>query len=74
MSHPVHKNNAELGLRVHKHLVSKGLETPITEKVLSNNEEKINAIIPHFEKIMEALGLDLAVDSLEDTPKRVAKM
>ena len=74
MSHPVHKNNAELGLEVHKHLVSKGLETPITEKVLSNNEEKIDAIIPHFEKIMEALGLDLTDDSLEDTPKRVAKM
>ncbi len=74
MSHPVHKNNAELGLKVHKHLVSKGLETPITDKVLSNNDEKIDSIIPHFEKIMEILGLDLTDDSLEDTPKRVAKM
>lgn len=74
MSHPVHKNNAELGLKVHKHLVSKGLETPITEKVLSNNDEKIDSIIPHFQKIMEILGLDLNDDSLEDTPKRVAKM
>lgn len=74
MSHPVHKNNAELGLRVHKHLVSKGLETPITDKVFGNNEEKIDEIVPHFHKIMEILGLDLADDSLEDTPRRVAKM
>ena len=74
MSHPVHKNNAELGLRVHKHLVSKGLETPITDKVYGNNEEKIEEIVPHFAKIMEILGLDLSDDSLEDTPKRVAKM
>ena len=74
MSHPVHKNNAELGLKVHKHLVSKGLETPMTDKVLSDNNDKIDSIVPHFQKIMEILGLDLTDDSLEDTPKRVAKM
>lgn len=74
MSHPVHKSNAELGLQVHKHLVSKGLETPITDRVYNNNEDKIESIVPHFAKIMEILGLDLNDDSLEDTPKRVAKM
>jgi GTP cyclohydrolase I len=74
MSHPAYKSNAELGLKVHKHLVSKGLETPITDKVYGNNDEKIDAIVPHFRAIMETLGLDLADDSLEDTPKRVAKM
>lgn len=74
MSHPVHKSNAELGIRVHKHLVSKGLETPITDHVYNNNEDKIDSIAPHFAKIMEILGLDLTDDSLEDTPKRVAKM
>ena len=74
MSHPVHKNNAELGSEVHKHLVSKGLETPMTDKVLSDNNDKIDSIVPHFQKIMEILGLDLTDDSLEDTPKRVAKM
>jgi len=74
MSHPVHKSNAELGLQVHKHLVSKGLETPITDRVYNNNEDKIESIVPHFTKIMEILGLDLNDDSLEDTPKRVAKM
>jgi len=74
MTHPVYKSNAELGLQIHKHLVSKGLETPITNRVYGNNEEKVDEIIPHFSKIMFILGLDLTDDSLEDTPKRVAKM
>lgn len=74
MSHPTHKNDAELGIRVHKHLVSKGIETPVTDGVLANNEQKIDAIIPLFKGIMETLGLDLSDDSLEDTPRRVAKM
>jgi GTP cyclohydrolase IA len=74
MSHPAHKSNAELGLKVHQHLVSKGLETPVTDKVLGNNDEKIEIIAPLFKQIMETLGLDLTDDSLEDTPRRVAKM
>lgn len=75
MSHPVHKNNAELGMAVHRHLVSKGLETPITDLVRSRSaEEKIQEIAPHFRTIMEILGLDVTDDSLEDTPNRVAKM
>jgi GTP cyclohydrolase I len=74
MSHPAHKSNAELGLAVHKHLVSKGLETPMTDGVLRPADEKIDEIIPHFHAIMDILGLDLSDDSLEDTPKRVAKM
>ena len=74
MSHPLHKNNAELGLRVHQHLVSKGLETPITDKVLAPAEDKIAAIAPLFNQIMDTLGLDLTDDSLQDTPNRVAKM
>lgn len=74
MSHPVHKNNAELGLKVHQHLLSKGLETPITDKVLNNNETKIKEIASRFTEIMDILGLDLKDDSLIDTPNRVAKM
>lgn len=75
MSHPIHKNNAELGFAVHKHLVSKGLETPMTDLVTSQTaEQKIAAIAPHFKAIMETLGLDVTDDSLEDTPNRVAKM
>lgn len=74
MSHPVHKNNAELGKKVHDHLVSKGLETPMTSNVSVDNEEKIKKIAPLFTQIMDTLGLDLNDDSLIDTPKRVAKM
>jgi GTP cyclohydrolase I len=37
-------------------------------------EEKINKIEYHFAHIMDALGLDLYDDSLNGTPKRVAKM
>jgi len=38
------------------------------------DEEKIKAISWHFSKIMETLGLDLADDSLNGTPFRVAHM
>jgi len=74
MSHPAHKSNAELGMAVHRHLVSKGIETPITDMVSASSEAKIKEIVPHFTKIMEILGLDLTDDSLIDTPNRVAKM
>lgn len=75
MSHPSHKSNAELGLAVHKHLVSKGLETPTTDLVFDlTAAQKVEQIEPHFAKIMEILGLDLTDDSLEETPRRVAKM
>lgn len=75
MSHPAHKSNAELGMAVHRHLVAKGLETPMTDLVTSQTaDKKIKKIVPHFTKIMEILGLDLTDDSLVDTPNRVAKM
>ena len=75
MTHPAHKSNHELGLAVHQHLVSKGLETPITDMVTAQTaDKKIKKIVPHFTKIMEILGLDLTDDSLIDTPNRVAKM
>jgi GTP cyclohydrolase I len=38
------------------------------------DEEKIAVITHHFRKIMDTLGLDLADDSLNGTPGRVAKM
>jgi len=39
-----------------------------------DNDSKIEIISKHFEEIMRVLGLDLKDDSLQDTPKRVAKM
>ena len=39
-----------------------------------SDEEKIAKITENFKEIMETLGLDLSNDSLQNTPKRVAKM
>jgi GTP cyclohydrolase IA len=36
--------------------------------------EKIEKIRGHFTEILQTLGLDLSDDSLQDTPKRIAKM
>lgn len=70
-----YKKDPELGKRVHDYLVEKGVETPFNtpEKKLSN-EKKKTIIAKHFKAIMETLELDLANDSLTDTPERVAKM
>ncbi len=38
------------------------------------DDEKVNRIEGHFREIMSILGLDLADDSLNGTPRRVAKM
>jgi GTP cyclohydrolase IA len=38
------------------------------------DEEKVEIIAKNFLSIMETLGLDLKNDSLQDTPKRIAKM
>lgn len=69
------KTDAALGAKVHEHLVSVGLETPMNyEQVQVKDDKKIKVIAKHFTAIMEELGLDLTDDSLIDTPNRVAKM
>jgi GTP cyclohydrolase IA len=51
------------------------IETPLRDDAFRlSDEEKIAIIEQHFEKIMLALGLDLTDDSLQGTPRRVAKM
>lgn len=67
------KCDKELGQRVHQHLLSKGVETPMAPNHLTE-QEKRDIIESRFADIMTALGLDLTDDSLEETPKRVAKM
>ena len=67
------KTDPELGLKVHEHLVKMGVETPTIPNGLSRTD-KIDIIEAKFTDIMKALGLDLADDSLIETPKRVAKM
>lgn len=64
-----------LGLAVHEHLKSIGVDTPIDKDLFHNNDaSKIAAITDLVRDIMQQLGLDLHDDSLSDTPKRVAKM
>lgn len=55
--------------------ISSGAETPMRKDAFKlADEEKIEVIRQHFEKIMDTLGLDLTDDSLKGTPLRVAKM
>jgi GTP cyclohydrolase I len=51
------------------------IATPMKKNAFDiSDEEKISKIEFHFREIMETLGLDLTDDSLNGTPKRVAKM
>lgn len=67
------KCDPHLGLEIHRHLVTNGVETP-QEPSLLGRSDKIDIIESRFRDIMITLGLDLNDDSLMDTPKRVAKM
>lgn len=73
MSFDKTKTDPILGQKVHEHLISVGVETPVVDNGLSR-KEKIEKIEGHFDQIVSTLGLDLKDDSLTDTPKRVAKM
>ncbi len=59
--------------RVRDVLIERGLETPLIENGLSR-DQKYERIRESFADIARTLGLDLADDSLCDTPKRIAKM
>lgn len=75
MSSHIGKSDPELGRKVHAHLLSKGLATPVIDTALHQDEEdKINAIEGLMTGVLGILGLDLRDDSLEETPRRVAKM
>ncbi|MCK6597805.1 MAG: GTP cyclohydrolase I FolE [Bdellovibrionaceae bacterium] len=49
------------------------LPTPTIENQLSS-DDKQKIIEAHFTEILKTLGLDLRDDSLQDSPKRIAKM
>lgn len=68
------KTDAALGKEVEAHLVSLNLQTPTTLDVRNAPELKMRVIEENFTSIMSVLGLDLADDSLRDTPRRMAKM
>lgn len=64
---------SEEAQRVHDALVKAGLETPMIDNGL-NKGQKTESIEASMRDIMFTLGLDLSDDSLQDTPKRIAKM
>lgn len=72
------KTDSSLGSRVHQYLVEKGVETPMTDRANDSShtttDDKLRCVENSFREIMETLGMDLTDDSLQDTPKRVAKM
>jgi GTP cyclohydrolase I len=59
--------------RVRDTLIQAGLETPMVDNELSP-ESKYERIQGLMAEVMETLGLDLADDSLAETPHRIAKM
>jgi GTP cyclohydrolase IA len=54
-------------------LMEKGLETPLIESSLSN-EQKYARIKELLTEVVTTMGLDLSDDSLAETPHRIAKM
>lgn len=55
--------------------ISTSADTPMVPGAFDKTDaEKIAIIEQHFKGIMETLGLDLTDDSLQGTPRRVAKM
>lgn len=68
------KSDPTLGQRVHQHLVTLGLETPMTSAVEEPPRDKIEKIESLMASVMDTLGLDRSDDSLTETPKRIAKM
>lgn len=75
MSSHIGKSDPTLGKKVRDHLLGVGLETPIVESALHKPEqEKIEKIESLMTSVLEVLGLDLRDDSLNETPRRIAKM
>lgn len=69
------KLNENVGSLVHEHLVKLGVETPMCPTLFEKgSQEQREAIESCYRQIMELQGLDLADDSLIDTPRRVSKV
>lgn len=68
------KTDPILGCWMHENLIKIGVETPMLESKLPEYAERLGTITRKVHEIMEVLGLDLKDDSLNETPKRIAKM
>ncbi|MFY0700975.1 MAG: GTP cyclohydrolase I FolE [Bermanella sp.] len=64
---------SDSALLVRDTLIARGLETPMKDTGLSN-DEKYARIKDAMTTVVETLGLDLNDDSLNETPHRIAKM
>jgi GTP cyclohydrolase I len=74
------KNGAVIALNGHTDTLDQlthlqAVDTPLRPDAFElSPDQKVERIAQHFKAIMETLGLDLADDSLQGTPKRVARM
>lgn len=78
MDNKTNKTSEELLQQIEEmgdaHIMS-SIATPLRDDAFDlSDAEKIELIRGYFEKIMHTLGLDLTDDSLQGTPKRVAKL
>jgi len=64
---------SESAIKVKQALENRGLETPMKPNNIGREEKKAQ-IQSHMNEILTLLGLDLTDDSLEETPRRIAKM
>lgn len=60
-------------LKVRQALLDKGIETPMID-LTKDKDQRRGEIEHHMREVMHLIGLDLTDDSLEETPKRIAKM
>jgi GTP cyclohydrolase I len=77
MANNKNKTDPELGKTINKLLIDKGVETPTMDGMgfqMHPEATMIKLIADNVRSTMNVLGLDMTNDSLEDTPKRVAKM
>lgn len=69
------KNKEEQQEGIGDNHIATSIETPLRKDAFElDDATKIEKIAEHFKEIMDILGLDLTDDSLQGTPKRVAKM
>lgn len=61
--------DSSLGQQVREYLISKGVETPFTPKQI--NRTRLEEL---FTEIHKEIGMDLADDSIIETPRRLAKL
>ncbi|MEZ9369379.1 GTP cyclohydrolase I FolE [Shewanella sp. 10N.286.51.B2] len=64
---------SEEARKVQQVLIERGLETPVVENDMTN-EQKVARIQGLMTEVISTLGLDLTDDSLCETPHRIAKM